>query len=81
MEFLRNLNFFSGYMIGFTAMWLVPRKYFNKIAIFYYDIVETDYSQMPQDLPVSYENAQPQIEQSQQQIDQNVQNQPKNTNS
>jgi len=43
MEFFRNLNFFSGYMLGFVGIWVVPRSYFNKMAIFYYDIIETDY--------------------------------------
>lgn len=42
MNFLRNLNFFNGFMYGFIAMWLMPNSAYNKIAFFYYDMIEPD---------------------------------------
>jgi hypothetical protein len=30
---LQNLNLFNGYLIGFGVMWLIPRKWFDFVAI------------------------------------------------
>lgn len=37
-----KLNFYNGFVIGFTSMWIIPRKTFDKLAIFYYDLTEID---------------------------------------
>ncbi len=42
MNIFKNLNFFNGYVMGFLSIWLVPQRWFESAAIFYYDIVEND---------------------------------------
>jgi hypothetical protein len=41
-KIIGNLNFVSGFVIGFGLMWLLPRNQYDKLAIFYYDYMEED---------------------------------------
>ena len=40
MNYVKNLNFFNGFLYGFIGMWLLPRKAFDRVAMFYFDLVE-----------------------------------------
>lgn len=39
-KWANKFNFFSGYILGFTFVWLLPRSTFDQIAMKYYDIME-----------------------------------------
>lgn len=39
-KLLKNVHFFTGYLFGFTTMWIIPRSWYNEVAIFYYDLTE-----------------------------------------
>lgn len=32
-----KFNFFSGYILGFGAIWMLPRRYFDQLAMIVYD--------------------------------------------
>jgi hypothetical protein len=38
----RSLNFSKGYIYGFIGVFLVPRTYFDQMAMAYYDILDPD---------------------------------------
>lgn len=38
----RTLKFTKGYLYGFAAIWMVPRTWFDQIAMTYYDIMEPE---------------------------------------
>ena len=42
MKIFQNVHFFNGFLSGFVLMWIIPRKWFDLTAIYYYEIVEVD---------------------------------------